>query len=689
MPRRFALLAGLCAFAAGDARAQSCAPARTALVLAGGGAKGFAHIGVLAVLDSLGVKPDLIVGTSSGAIIGALYASGYSGAQIDSLTRALPIESVIGRYEPRVSAALGLLRRGGVWERGQAGYVLQSGAAREGEVNALISALMLRGNLLARGDFDSLPIPFRAIATNVRTRAPVVLGRGDLARAVRASAALPVVFKPVRLGNDWLTDGGIGDNVPVRFAHDLGAERVWVSLLPFGGPDPNTFDDPIALSISLISSIFHQDTIAPRAGDVVLPNPTQGYVNLDFSRSTLDSLIAMGRRTARAAFGSAACVRPLALALPRALPTTVRDVRLHGAPVADADAVIGDLGLSSGAALDTRRLETGLRTVRHSQHLLPLSLTPSGSGPEVSFQPEIERAPRRAFGVGVAFDQFMSGRLWIGGVDRSLFRGDAEGVALARLGSYAQDISAFVRRRARVGGAYVPLTVGARAEHESVRLFEGRGELPNAETRELSGFVGLHQDPAVARWEGDVGLDARLWREPGRNTRGAVGLRAALFRARSEHEMGTIVEGLALNDFQRVRLDASHARRIGGVEARARVRAGWGNRLPLAHTFTLGGEDGFAGLRIGEIRGTQEAFASLLLRRRVTSIISVRVEGMAGAIGRGHGVLRRETGTDFGKRYGGARVGFEADTPLGPIRVEEGINNDGTRASLIRVGYWF
>src|SRR3970282_1494372 len=133
MPRRFALLAGLCAFAAGDARAQSCAPARTALVLAGGGAEGFAHIGVPAVLDSLGVRPDLIVGTSSGAIIGALYASGYSGAQIDSLTRALPIESVIGRYQPRVSAALGLLRPAAVWERGQAGDVAASGAAREGE----------------------------------------------------------------------------------------------------------------------------------------------------------------------------------------------------------------------------------------------------------------------------------------------------------------------------------------------------------------------------------------------------------------------------------------------------------------------------------------------------------------------------------------------------------------------------
>src|SRR5437868_15345839 len=77
--------------AAAPAHAQACRPARTALVLSGGGAKGLAHIGVLRVLDSLGIRPDLVVGSSMGAIIGGMYASGYSGREIDSLARALPI----------------------------------------------------------------------------------------------------------------------------------------------------------------------------------------------------------------------------------------------------------------------------------------------------------------------------------------------------------------------------------------------------------------------------------------------------------------------------------------------------------------------------------------------------------------------------------------------------------------------
>ena len=170
-----------------DASAQVCLPAKTALVLSGGGAKGFAHIGVMEVMDSLGLVPDLIVGTSIGSIMGAMYAAGYTGKQIDSITRSLPIEQMIRQYEPKVSSGIGLLRPLIVWEKGLSGYVIQSGAVREGEVNAFLSSLLLRANLKARGDFDSLPIPFRAVAADLDTRAAVVLDRGDLAQAVRAS----------------------------------------------------------------------------------------------------------------------------------------------------------------------------------------------------------------------------------------------------------------------------------------------------------------------------------------------------------------------------------------------------------------------------------------------------------------------------------------------------------------------
>ncbi len=357
--------------------------------------------------------------------------------------------------------------------------------------------------------------------------------------------------------------------------------------------------------------------------------------------------------------------------------------------VFDPDVVITDLGITPGSALDLHHLANGLRLIGDANRYRGVWLMPIGSGDTVSFRPVLQPAPQRAFGVGVAFDQFMSGRLWIGGIDRTLRHGDAEGVVELKLGSYEQDGLAFIRRRALVRGSYIPFTVSLQLTHEIVRLFEGSGELPSAETRSGELFVGLHQDPAVASWRGDFGLDERLWREPGRDSRGAFGVRAAAFVARNEYEMGTIVEAIALTDYQRFRLDGSHDWNIGSLGVRGRVRLGWGNRLPLQETFTLGGEDGFAGLRIEELRGSQEAFASLLFTHRLNSLFTIRAEPMAGTIGTGYGILHRQPTTYYGDLYSGIRAGVQTDTPLGPIRVEEGINNYGTRATLIRVGYWF
>src|SRR5919112_5853375 len=88
--------------------AQECRPPRTALVLSGGGAKGIAHIGVLRVLDSLGIRPDLVVGTSMGAVVGALWASGYSGRELDSLARVAPLADLFRSYQPLAPRSLGI-----------------------------------------------------------------------------------------------------------------------------------------------------------------------------------------------------------------------------------------------------------------------------------------------------------------------------------------------------------------------------------------------------------------------------------------------------------------------------------------------------------------------------------------------------------------------------------------------------
>src|SRR5678815_2104838 len=253
-----ALLLLLPCAAPGVASAQQCTAPRTALVLSGGGAKGLTHIGVLRTLDSLGIRPDLVVGTSMGAVIGAMYASGYPARTIDSLARVFPIATLFSTFEPRASRALGRLQPLLVWEQGDRGFNLQNAAVREPEANALLDAAMLRGNLIARGKFDRLPIPLLVVATDLGTHKPVVLDSGDLAQAVRASIAIPFVFPPERMGGRFLADGGLSANVPIAIARAAGAQRLIIADATERPPDSLNFFSPVTLAERMLGYLFEQ-----------------------------------------------------------------------------------------------------------------------------------------------------------------------------------------------------------------------------------------------------------------------------------------------------------------------------------------------------------------------------------------------------------------------------------------------
>ncbi|MCH4551918.1 patatin-like phospholipase family protein [Aestuariibaculum lutulentum] len=190
---------------------------KVGLVLSGGGAKGLAHIGVLKVLDSLGVKVDYVAGTSMGAVVGGLYASGYTGKQLDSVFREIDFDKLINDDIPRSSKAF--------FERNNSEKYavslpfedfkikLPSALSRGQNTYNLIAKLTLHANEME--DFDKLPIPFFCIATNVETGQQVVLDHGNLAQSVMASAALPSLFQPVTINDEVLIDGGVVNNYPI------------------------------------------------------------------------------------------------------------------------------------------------------------------------------------------------------------------------------------------------------------------------------------------------------------------------------------------------------------------------------------------------------------------------------------------------------------------------------------------
>ncbi len=218
---RVALLSLFLAAFACDLAAQSAAIARPriGLVLSGGGARGLAHIGVLKVLEAERIPIDVIAGTSMGAIVGGLYASGMSAAELERELLKVEWSSVFNARVDRqylsqrrkeedfeISTLLELGLRGGE-------LLTPSGAVSTRGLETLLRRYTLP--VRAVQDFDHLPIPFRAVATDLETGAAVVLARGDLALALRSSMSVPGVFPPTELDGRMLGDGGLVNNVPL------------------------------------------------------------------------------------------------------------------------------------------------------------------------------------------------------------------------------------------------------------------------------------------------------------------------------------------------------------------------------------------------------------------------------------------------------------------------------------------
>jgi len=198
------------------------------LVLSGGGAKGFAHIGVLKVLEKAGVEISYIGGTSMGAIVGGLYASGYSAEQIDSVFHETDFDKLLSDFIPRASKNFYEKRNDELYA-----FTLPFNKLRIGIPTAL-SRGMYNYNLLNKltykvrnvRDFNKLPIPFLCVATDIETGEEVLLNKGYLPQAMLASGAFPTLFSPVEIDGRLLVDGGVTNNYPIEEIKKLGADFI-------------------------------------------------------------------------------------------------------------------------------------------------------------------------------------------------------------------------------------------------------------------------------------------------------------------------------------------------------------------------------------------------------------------------------------------------------------------------------
>jgi len=211
-----------------DTYSQEKTRQKVGLVLSGGGAKGFAHIGVLKMIEEAGVKIDYIGGTSMGAVIGGLYASGYNAKQIDSIFKSTNFDALMNDHIPRLSKNFYEKRNDELYS-----FSLPFNKFKIGVPIALSKGLY-NYNMLNKltyhvkdiTDFSKLPIPFLCIATNVETGQQVVLKEGYLAQCLLASSSFPTLYSPVEIDGKLLIDGGVSNNYPVAEVREMGSDII-------------------------------------------------------------------------------------------------------------------------------------------------------------------------------------------------------------------------------------------------------------------------------------------------------------------------------------------------------------------------------------------------------------------------------------------------------------------------------
>ena len=372
-----ALLMPLPQAIAAEGEAQVKRP-RIGLVLGGGGARGAAHVGVLKVLEELRIPIDVVAGTSMGSIVGGLYASGMSPQDIEREMRAMDWEELFKDAPPRADRSY---RRKG----DDKNYAFKAKlGVTEGKPNLPLGFVhgqkfdlaiaRLTEPVVNVRNFNSLPIPYRAVASDLETGKEVVLDHGSLALAIRASMAVPAAFDPVEIDGRLLVDGGITNNVPVSVARAMGADVLIVVDVGSGLFTRDQIRTALDVTAQLANMLFtlNTETQLKTLGsqDVLMRPPLGDIGGGDFKRT--GEAIPLGEQSARESLTSlaryslsapayAAHLAARAQRMPKA--PTVQFVRVDNQSGVGKDVIRSRISAKAGEPLDVKQLEADIGRV--------------------------------------------------------------------------------------------------------------------------------------------------------------------------------------------------------------------------------------------------------------------------------------------------------------------------------------
>lgn len=705
------------------------------LVLGGGGAKGGAHIGVLKVLEELRIPIDYIAGTSIGAVIGGLYASGMTVVEIEHLLASIDWQSLVSNTPPRRYQPFRLKLEGAdipsQLELGfnDGGFQFPSGILSAQNVELALKAATLP--VAQVQDFRDLPIPFRAVAADLKTGEVVVLGEGDLSSAIRASASLPGIFAPVERGGRLLIDGGIVMNLPVEVAKAMGADVIIAVDLTAPPMEAEELTNALAISsqvfrLNTLQNAIPQREMLQSGRDVLLLPDVEDVALADF-RSLLEATVA-GEAVARAHTED---LRRLAVSAEEYSRVTgergrgaqmevpVDFVRVEGATRLDPDILRGRLDLRLGRPLAVEELNDALNrlfaTGFYERVDYKLVHAEPGTGDEgegvevrvtekrwgpgflrlgVAIGNDLERG-RSGFSLLASHSQTQINRLGAE-LATSLRIGEAQAARVEFFQPIDRGGHLFIAPRLEYQEASLELAVtGAGEIDRGVREFTAAvalgmqftdwGELrvellkgsANARSRD-SGIANADVGAVLARFSLDLLDDAAF---PTSGTR----VRIEAFRSASTlgaNPSYTRLEATGL---------AAFSRRSTTLLLEARAGTSAGTTLPVHHDFALGGFQRLSGVRPREFLGDKYGFGRFGVRRKVGTLPTAPQGGdfFVGASGEFGHVWTEAEGVSLGDVDFSASVFLGAETLLGPIYLGYGLAETGDDTLYLFLGRAF
>ncbi len=708
---------------------------RIAVVLSGGGARGAAHVGVLEVLEQLQIPVDIIAGTSMGAVIGGLYASGIEIHALDNLLADLPWDDLFQDKTRRRDLAF---RRKeddynyiSNFNFGFKGGSLQipTGLIQGQRLELTLGLLTLPVATIR--NFDNLTFPFRAVATNITDGEAVVLGHGDLADAIRASMAIPGAFAPVEIDNQLLVDGGSAMNLPVQVAQEMGADIV--IAVDISTPLRKREQLNNALSITgqtttLLIQNNTRDQIERLGSEDFLIQPDLGPVaTMSFdqlleaaNRGTMAALALRKELSALSLDDEAWSAYRASLERPSPVPPVISDIRIVNQSVVSDDVIRSRIHVDLGEALDFAVLARdidilyGLDVFDHVN--FRIDRLPDGRNQLVILTRE-KATGRNRVRLGFELEtDFVSNSLFNIGVNVTRVPMNsmvAEWRTELQIGQYPaiktefwQPLDDETRWFVAPELFFQSLTFGQfdnqGNELAEYRTFDVGGGLGFGRQLGQWGEVraGISYDWATADlFVGDPSLVPKIQRSDGQ-----VFLRFVadtLDNARFPTEGGLLVARAALgfkalgstNDYQSLFATAEYAKTWGKNTLVGDIQTGvsFENEITVNNLYTLGGFLRLSGLRPNELVGSDMLFFRLRGYRRVAKLglLSFTIPAYVGFSIEGGNTWLSTSDISPGSMLWGGSVYFALDTPIAPFYIAYGNTNGDRQAAYFYLGQVF